>query len=78
MNELNKVEPPRVSVRVGYKMNLGNYESGTVEIELEASANPGEKASDLIDRVYGLAELKLIDKFNEMKAELQGAGAGDA
>lgn len=78
MNELNKVEPPRVSVRLGYKMNLGNYESGTVEIELEASATQGEKASELVDRVFSLTEQKVIEKFNEMKAELQGAGAGDA
>ena len=77
MEELNKVEPPRVSIRLGYKMNLGNFENATVEIELEASAAQGEKAADLIDRVYDLTELKLIDKFNAMKAELQGAGLGE-
>lgn len=78
MNELNKVEPPRVSVRLGYKMNLGNFENATVEIELEASALQGEKAGDLVDRVYSLTEQKVIEKFNEMKTELQEAGLGEA
>jgi len=78
MEELNKVEPPRVSVRIGYKMNLGNFENTTVEMELEASAMPGEKAADLIDRVYALTENKLVDKFEQTKKELAEAGLGEA
>lgn len=78
MNEVSKIEPPRVSVRIGYKMNLGNFENTTVEMELEASGLPGEKASDLIDRVYALTEQKLVDKFEQTKAELQEAGLGES
>ena len=71
-----KIDPPRVSVSVGYKMNMGNYESANVNISVSASAMPNEKAGAAVDRVFGLVEQKLVDKFNEMQAELSNAGLG--
>lgn len=71
-----QVEPTRVSVSVGYKMNMGNYESANVNISVSTSAHPGEKAGDQVDRVFGLVEAKLVEKFEEMKSELSGAGLG--
>jgi hypothetical protein len=69
-------EPTRVNVGVGYKMNMGNYESANVNISVSASAKPGESASECVDRVFSLVEAKLVQKFDEMQAELSEAGLG--
>lgn len=81
MSELKdapQVEPTRVGVSVGYKMNLGNFENADVHISVSTSARPGETAGDQVDRVFSLVEAKLVEKFNEMKAELTEAGLGEA
>jgi len=71
-----KIDPPRVTVSVGYKMNMGNYESANVNISVSATATPGEKAGAAVDRVSGLVEQKLVEKFTDMQAELSQAGLG--
>jgi hypothetical protein len=76
LKDTTQVEPTRVSVNVGYKMNLGNYENASVNVGISASALPGEKASDAVDRVFALAEGKLMDKLDEMKKDAEEAGLG--
>lgn len=76
LRDPNAVEPTRVSVNVGYKMNLGNYENASVNVGVSASAMPGEKASDAVDRVFTLVENKLMEKLEEMKSDAEEAGLG--
>lgn len=76
MHEVEKVEPHKASVNVGFKLNMGNYESMNVNVGLTVTGNPGEKAGDLIDRVYALVEQKLVDKFEESQKQLSEAGLG--
>lgn len=71
-----KVDPPRVTVSLGYKANLGNYENTNLSISVSASAVPGEKAGEAVDRVYALVEQKLLDRFNDLKKEMEEAGLG--
>lgn len=71
------VEPPRVSVSLGFKMNMGNYESANVNVSVSATAHPNEKAGEAVDRVFELVERKLVEKFDELKSDLSGAGLGE-
>jgi len=71
-----KVDPPRISVSIGFKMNMGNYESANVNMGITASAFPNEKTAEAVDRVYALAEEKLLEKFGALKAELEEGGLG--
>jgi len=71
-----KIEPPRISVSIGFKMNMGNYESANVNMGITASGLPGEKTADAVDRVYALAEEKLLEKFTQLKSELEDGGLG--
>lgn len=68
MHEIDKPNH-RVKVSIGYTRNMGNYESLRVDIGLEAdgTGNP----NDTFDKVYGFAERKLLEKVDEVEAELK-------
>lgn len=75
-NEVIAVEPTRAKVQMGFTRNMGDFESLRIDIGLEVSAQNGEKASALVDRVYELTEKKLFEKFTETEKALSDKGLG--
>ena len=60
----------KVSVTLGYTLNLGNFQSLRMDIGVVDSKRDGETTNDAMERVYGFVEAKLADKINEAKAEI--------
>ena len=75
--EGQKIDPVRVSVNMGFKRNVGNYESMNITVGLTASANQGERANEAFERVYSFVEARLLEKFEETEQALRGAGLGE-
>lgn len=69
-------EPVRVDVKMGFTRNMGDFESLRIDVGLEASANQGEKASEVFERVYKFVEARLMEKFSETEEALRGQGLG--
>jgi hypothetical protein len=61
-----------VRVELQFVRNLGNYESIRVSIGVEDFVRQGENTNDATDRVYKFVEDKVIEKANEIEAELKG------
>ena len=62
----------KVSVTLGYTLNLGNFQSLRLDLGVVDSRREGETTNEAMDRVYAFVEAKLTDKINEAKAELEG------
>lgn len=69
MHEVTQTDPTRVSVSLGYKMNIGNYESLDFHFSVSDSARPGETAGQAFERVYAFVEQKLLDKVNAARED---------
>jgi len=63
-------EPTKVTVTLGYTLNLGNFQSLRIDIGVEDSRRAGENIDEAFDRVYSFVEAKLITKTNEAKEEV--------
>lgn len=63
-------ESTKVSVTLGYTLNLGNFQSLRVDLGIVDSKREGENTGEAFERVYKFVEDKLADKVNEAKAEL--------
>lgn len=64
-------EQTKVTVALGYTLNLGNFESLRVDFGITDSRRDGENISDAFERVYSFVENKLADKVKEAKQELE-------
>ena len=72
-NNLMMQLPPRVSITLGYKVNMGNFETLNVEFSVEDSQRSTEDSVDATaERIYKYVENKLLTKVREVKAELAG------
>jgi len=60
----------KVSVTLGYTLNLGNFQSLRLDLGIVDSRRNGETPDQAFERVYKFVEDKLTDKINEAKAEL--------
>ena len=61
-----------VRVSLEFVRNLGNYESIRISIGVEDALRQGETVDQATERVYAFVENKLIEKSNEVEAELKG------
>jgi hypothetical protein len=61
-----------VRVALEFVRNLGNYESIRISIGVEDAVRQGETVDQATERVYAFVEDKLIEKSNEVEAELKG------
>lgn len=61
----------KVSVTLGYTLNLGNFQSLRVDLGVTDYTREGEKTSEAMDRVYAFVEQKLIEKVAESKLALE-------
>ena len=60
----------KVTVTLGYTLNLGNFQSLRIDLGVTDSRRDGENVDQAFERVYKFVEDKLTDKINEAKAEI--------
>ncbi len=67
MDERNET---KVSVTLGYTLNLGNFQSLRVDLGVVDSVRDGENTNDAMNRVYDFVEAKVVEKVQEAKEEI--------
>jgi len=63
-------EDTKVSVTLGYTLNLGNFQSLRLDLGIIDSRRNGETPDQAFERVYKFVEDKLAEKINEAKSEI--------
>lgn len=66
-----KTNPTNVKVELHFTRNLGNFESVRIGLGIEDWVRDGENPSTATDRVFKFVEEKLIEKVNEVEADLK-------
>jgi hypothetical protein len=67
------MSPTRVRVGLKFVRNLGNYENIHVDVGVEDNVRQGENVSQAMDRVYEFVEEQLIQRVQEIEADLSGS-----
>lgn len=67
------MNPTRVRVGLKFVRNLGNYENIHVDVGVEDNVRQGENVSQAMDRVYTFVEEQLIQRVQEIEADLSGS-----
>ena len=62
-------ENTKVSVALGYTLNLGNFQSLRFDFGLVDSKRNGETPDQAFERIYKFVEDKLTEKVKEAEAE---------
>lgn len=65
------MEDTKVSVTLGYTLNLGNFQSLRLDLGIIDSKRDGENTDQAFERVYKFVEDKLAAKISEAKLELE-------
>ena len=60
----------KVSVTLGYTLNLGNFQSLRVDLGVVDSTRQNESVDDAMNRVYTFVENKVVEKVKEAKDSL--------
>ena len=63
-------EKTKVSVTLGYTLNLGNFQSLRLDLGIIDNKRDGENTNEAFERVYKFVEDKLTEKINEAKSEI--------
>jgi hypothetical protein len=64
-------EDTRVKVGLGYTLNLGNFQSLRIDLEVTDSKREGENTNDAFERIYEFVEERLAIKVKEASSELE-------
>lgn len=64
-------EETKVRVALGYTLNLGNFQSLRIDLEVSDNKRDGENTNDAFERVYKFVEDKLAEKVKEASAEVE-------
>jgi hypothetical protein len=64
-------EETKVKVGLGYTLNLGNFQSLRIDLEVQDNKRDGETTSEAFERVYTFVEAKLTEKVSEAKSEVE-------
>jgi hypothetical protein len=59
----------KVTVGLGYTLNLGNFQSLRIDISIADNKREGETANEAFERVYKFVEEKLAEKVRESVEE---------
>lgn len=59
----------KVTVGLGYTLNLGNFQSLRIDLSVSDSKRDGENTNDAFERVYAFVEAKLAEKVKESVEE---------
>ena len=73
MNQFNVLErtqgmnndETKVTVGLGYTLNLGNFQSLRIDLSVSDNKRDGENITDAFERVYAFVEAKLAEKVKE-------------
>lgn len=65
-------ENTRVRVGLGYTLNLGNFQSLRIDLEVADSKRDGENTNEAFERIYEFVENKLAEKVKEASQEIDG------
>lgn len=68
-----EVSPTRVKVGLKFVRNLGNYENIHVDLGVEDYVRNEETVAQAMDRVYNFVEEQLIQRVQEIEADLSGS-----
>ena len=60
----------RVKVGLGYTLNLGNFQSLRIDLEVSDSKREAENTNDAFERVYAFVEERLSEKVREASQEI--------
>lgn len=63
-------EQTKVTVALGYTLNVGNFQSLRIDLGIEDSRRDGENISEAFERVYEFVENKLAEKVKEASSEI--------
>jgi hypothetical protein len=55
----------KVTVGLGYTLNLGNFQSLRIDLSVSDNKREGENITDAFERVYAFVETKLAEKVKE-------------
>ena len=61
----------KVSVTLGYTLNLGNFQSLRVDLGVVDHTRNDETTKQAMDRVYSYIESELVSKVKEAKESLE-------
>lgn len=64
-------ESTKVTVGLGYTLNLGNFQSLRIDLSVTDNKRDGENTNDAFERVYSFVEEKLADKVREASQEIE-------
>ena len=64
-------EETKVTVGLGYTLNLGNFQSLRIDLSVTDNRRDGENINEAFDRVYSFVENKLAEKVREASAEIE-------
>jgi hypothetical protein len=64
-------ENTKVTVGLGYTLNLGNFQSLRIDISVADNKREGENTNDAFERVYKFVEEKLAEKVRESVEETE-------
>ncbi len=59
----------KVTVGLGYTLNLGNFQSLRIDLSVSDSKRNGETTSEAFERVYAFVEQRLSEKVKEAVEE---------
>jgi len=62
-------ENTKISVALGYTLNLGNFQSLRFDFGIVDSKRDGENKEQAFERIYKFVEDKLTEKVKEAEAE---------
>jgi hypothetical protein len=65
-------ENTKVTVTLGYTLNLGNFQSLRIDLGVVDSRREGENINEAFERVYSFVEAKLSEKVREAQSETEG------
>jgi hypothetical protein len=64
-------ENTKVTVGLGYTLNLGNFQSLRIDVSVSDNKREGENTNDAFERVYKFVEEKLAEKVRESQDEAE-------
>jgi len=64
-------ENTKVKVALGYTLNLGNFQSLRIDLEVSYNKREPETTNEAFERVYEFVENKLAEKVKEASAEIE-------
>jgi len=61
----------KVTVGLGYTLNLGNFQSLRIDLSVSDSKRNGETTGEAFERVYAFVEQRLAEKVKESVEETE-------